>query len=153
MEKSDNFFRKVKNKIGKVVLKSFPLNVARIFGLKLCGFEVGEKVYLGEGLIITSMLSEKTCRLTIGSRVAIAPGVTILLSSDANWSRLTEIIAPVRSAVVLEDDCWIGTGAIIFPGVTIGKGAIVGAGSVVKKNVEANCIVAGNPAKFIKMVK
>ncbi len=47
---------------------------------------------------------------------------------------------------------WIGSGAIVLPGVTIGDNSIVGAGSVVTKNVEPNSVVAGNPAKFIKSI-
>lgn len=56
------------------------------------------------------------------------------------------------SSVVLEKGCWIGAHAIILKGVTIGEGAVVGAGSVVTKDIEAYTICAGNPAKFIKMI-
>lgn len=48
------------------------------------------------------------------------------------------------------DDVWVGYGAIILSGVTIGKGSIIAAGSVVTKDVEPYAIVAGNPARFIK---
>ena len=53
--------------------------------------------------------------------------------------------------IVVEDDVWIGTRAIILKGVTIHKGAIVGAGAVVTKDVPPYSIVAGNPAKIVKM--
>lgn len=53
--------------------------------------------------------------------------------------------------IIIEDDVWIGANAIILSGVTIGEGAIIGAGSVVTKNVEPYTIFAGNPAKKIKM--
>ncbi|WP_415407815.1 acyltransferase [Sulfurovum sp. CS9] len=56
-------------------------------------------------------------------------------------------------SIVVEDDVWIGAGAIIIQGVTIHRGAIVAAGSVVTKDVEANTIVGGVPAKFIKNVE
>ena len=52
--------------------------------------------------------------------------------------------------VVIEDDCWIGINVVIMSGITIGKGAVIGANSVVTKNVEAYTIVAGSPAKVIK---
>lgn len=52
--------------------------------------------------------------------------------------------------ITLEGDNWIGGHVVILPGVTIGKGAVVGAGSVVTKDVEKDCVVAGNPAKVIK---
>lgn len=54
--------------------------------------------------------------------------------------------------IVIEDDVWVGGGSIILPGVTIGQGSIIGAGSVVTKDVPSYTIVAGNPAQFIKKV-
>ena len=56
----------------------------------------------------------------------------------------------IKSTVVLDDDCWIGAGAILLPGITVGKMAIVGAGSVVTKDVTDNSVVAGVPARIIK---
>lgn len=53
-------------------------------------------------------------------------------------------------AVLIKSNAWIGAGATILPGVTVGKNAIVGAGSVVTKNVPDNAVVAGVPAKYIR---
>lgn len=58
--------------------------------------------------------------------------------------------ASTKGPIILEDDVWIGEKALILSGVKIGKGAIVGAGAVVTKDVEPYSIVAGNPAKIIK---
>lgn len=148
-----SFIKMIKIKLGKYLAKSFPFNKVRIFGLRICGFSVGNKVYIGEDLIIASPISEKSCNLIIGDRVAIAPRVTIVLSSDANWSRLMENIEPVKSTIKLNDDCWIGAGAIILPGVNVGKMSIIGAGAVVTKDVDDYTIVAGVPAKIIKTMK
>lgn len=52
--------------------------------------------------------------------------------------------------VVIEEDCWIGGGTIICPGVTIGARSVVGAGSVVTKDIPADCVAVGNPARVIK---
>lgn len=145
-----NYFVRVKIKFGKMITKNIPLNSIRIFGLKICGFDIGRQVYIGEDLIIASPVSEKSCNLVIGDRVAIGPRVNIILSSDANWSKLMDHLEYVKSTVTLEDDCWIGAGATILPGVTIGKCAIVGAGAVVTKNVQPWTVVAGVPAKKIK---
>ncbi len=84
--------------------------------------------------------------LLIGDNVSISPYVTILTTGHGHNDpdfRLTS--APV----VLEDHVWVGTRAMIMPGVTIGRGAVVGAGSVVTKDVEALAIVGGVPAKMI----
>ncbi|MDP6155078.1 MAG: acyltransferase [Candidatus Thermoplasmatota archaeon] len=51
--------------------------------------------------------------------------------------------------IIIGDDCWIGIRSIIMPGVTVGKGAVVGAGAVVTKSVQPYKVVAGNPAKII----
>jgi len=140
-------------KFGKNLSQYFPLNSIRILGLRMCGYSVGNKVYVGPDLIIASVISEKGCTLKIGDRVAIAPRVTLVLSSDANWSKLMEQIEPIKSFIILEDDCWLGTGVIILPGITIGKGAIVGAGSIVTKNVPPFTVFVGNPAKFVKQIE
>lgn len=138
------------NKVGKLIAQKFPLNSIRRSGLRLCGFSVGKNVYIGPELIVASILTDNTCNLAIKDRVAIGPRVTIVLSSDANWSKLSKTIIPTRSTVILDEDCWIGAGAILLPGVTIGKMSIVGAGSVVTKDVPPYSVYAGVPAKFIK---
>jgi len=56
----------------------------------------------------------------------------------------------VTKPILIHDNVWIATGAIILPGVIIGEGSVVAAGAVVSKNVDPWTIVGGNPAKFIK---
>jgi len=151
--KQVNFFAKLKIKFGKSLAKNFPLNTIRVWGLKLCGFDIGKKVYIGPDLIIASPVSERSCNLVIGDRVAIGPRVTITLASDANWSNLMDNINYIKSTVVLKNDCWIGAGVIILTNVSIGERSIVGAGSVVTKDVNDNTVVAGVPAKKIRSNK
>jgi len=84
--------------------------------------------------------------ITIGDNVCINDDVKLLSGShnvrDIDW--------PITNApIVVEDYVWICTSAIVLPGVRIGKGAVVGAGAVVTKDVPAGSIVAGNPAKII----
>lgn len=152
-DKKRNLATRIKIKFGKMLAQYVPNNKIRVKGLKLCGFDIGQKVYIGPDLIVASIISESGCSLTIGERVAIGPRVTLVLSSDANWSRITEQIAPIKGEIILEDDCWIGAGVIILPGITIGKGAVVGAGSIVTKSVEPFTVVIGNPANMIKKIK
>ena len=58
----------------------------------------------------------------------------------------------VTKPVVIEDNVWIGGGAVVLPNVTIGRNAVVGAGAVVTRDVPANTIVVGNPAKVTREI-
>lgn len=144
------FLKRVRIKTGKAIAGRFPANSVRIYGLRLCGFTVGRDVYIGPGLVIASLLSESGCTLIIGDRVAIAPGVILTLSSDANWSRLNRIIEPERGTIKLCDDSWLGAGVIVMPGVTIGECSVAGAGSVVTADIPPFSVYAGVPAKLIR---
>ncbi|MBI1816446.1 MAG: acyltransferase [Deltaproteobacteria bacterium] len=119
----------------------------RIALLRACGHRIGRDVYIGEELLVIEELSDFSEKLVIGDRVAIAPRVTLVTSSDANFSRLMERLKPIRGRIEIKDDAWIGTGVIILPNVTIGRAAIVGAGAVVTKDVPDEAVVAGVPAK------
>lgn len=86
----------------------------------------------------------------IGNRVMIATH-TIITSLTHNYNLENMRYAPsIAKEVIIDDDVWIGLGAIIMPGVKIGKGAVIGAGSVVTKDIPAYAIVYGIPAKIIK---
>lgn len=97
-------------------------------------------------------------RITIGSHVLIAGGVRISdldghpIDSLDRRSGLTTPSQNVKE-VVIGDDVWIGHGAIIMKGVRVGDRAIIGARSVVTKDVPADTIVGGNPAKVIKTIE
>jgi acetyltransferase-like isoleucine patch superfamily enzyme len=90
--------------------------------------------------------------ITIGNNVMISPRVSIY-AENHNFSR-TDIPMKeqgvTKDEVVIEDDCWIAANSIILAGVTIGKGSIISAGSVVTKDVPRYSIVGGVPAKIIK---
>lgn len=91
-----------------------------------------------------------SARLLVGDHVLIAPGCFI---TDHNHlhsaNKLISEQGCETSPVVIEDDVWLGAHVVILPGVTIGRGAIVAAGAVVNRDVEAMSIVAGVPAKPI----
>ena len=144
---------RIRLKIFKWLAKHFPHNSVRVWALRICGFKVGEKVYVSSGLIISTISNEETYNLEIGNRVSISPRVTLILTSDANWSKLNEKIKPVRGSIKIGNDSWLGAGVIVLPGVTIGESSIIGAGSVVTKDVPSNSIYAGVPAKFLRSIE
>jgi acetyltransferase-like isoleucine patch superfamily enzyme len=108
---------------------------------------IGDDTWIGQFCYINSAGGVR-----IGSCVGIGPGVKIMSSKHGEEGRDVPILlCDLEFArVVVEDDCDIGMGAIILPGVTVGKGSQVGAGSVVTKNVPPYAVVAGVPARKIK---
>ncbi len=151
--KKNSFLKKLKIKFGKHLANSFPHNGIRCYGLRLCGFNIGKEVYIGSNLTVASLVSWEGCHLTIEDRVAIGPNVTLVLSSDANNSKLMEVIPPIVGSITIKHDSWIGAGSVILPNVEIGQMSIVGAASMVNKNVDDYIVVAGNPARFIKSIE
>jgi acetyltransferase-like isoleucine patch superfamily enzyme len=85
-------------------------------------------------------------KVTIGNYVCINDGVVIL---SASHDVLDPLWGHKKAPIFIDDYAWIATNAIILPGVHIGKGAVVGAGAIVSKNVIDYAIVIGNPAKEI----
>ena len=85
--------------------------------------------------------------IEIGDDTMIAPGVKIISANHSICNFATwETCDPIR----IDKRCWIGAGAIILPGVQLGDEAIIGAGSVVTKNVPSRSIMVGNPARVLK---
>ena len=144
-------FHAVRKRALKGVAKGFPLNELRVRALRAAGYTVGDDVYVGPELHVADDLFTDICRLTIGNRVAIAPRVLVILFSHPNNPRLGRQLKPVHGAVTIEDDAWIGAGAVLLPNVRIGEQAIVGAGAVVTKDVPPKTMVAGNPARILRM--
>lgn len=107
--------------------------------------ELGDQVDIGEFTHIRA-----SGGLRIGSRVLIASHVTITTREHPvelpRWSVTKD--APVS----IEDDVWIGAGAVVLPGVTIGRGAVIAAGAVVTTSVDPFTVVAGVPARPIKTI-
>lgn len=101
--------------------------------------EIGNNTYLNGGSI------ESSYGITIGNDCAIADGVRIM---DNSWHEIES--SNKRKEIRIGNKVWLATNAMIFPGVTIGDGAIIAAGSVVTKDVPARSMVAGVPAKVVK---
>lgn len=121
--------------------------------------QIGDDCYVGEG---TRIWSEK--RISIGDRVLIAHNVDIHDSNDhpvEKKARHNHFLSIIKNGfpknfdlngqeICIKDDVWIGFGACIMKGVTIGKGAVIAAHAVVTRDVPPSVIVGGNPAQIIK---
>jgi len=136
----------------KVLVRHIPDFRLRIACLRLAGYQVGRGVYLGEDLIIQDEISDRG-RITIGERVAIASRVTLVTVSSPNNSELSEVYPPVHGSIIIEDDAWIGTAAVILPGVHIGAGSVIGASALVTRSVPSGAIVKGIPARVSGYVR
>lgn len=119
-----------------------PLHVA--YGKNL---HLGDDVYVNFGLTVVD-----DGEVHVGDRVMFAPHVTITATGHPVHPDLrrdgSQFSAPVR----IEDDVWIGAGAILLAGVVVGRGSVVGAGSVVASNVPPDVVVAGVPARIIRRI-
>ena len=116
---------------------------APITGAALEGLNIGKRVFIN-----TNLLAMARGGITIEDDVQIAANVQLLSNNHDPYDRQILTCKPIRIC----RGVWIGAGATVLPGVTIGKHAIVGAASVVTKVVPDYAVVAGNPARVIKML-
>ena len=122
-------------------------HLAMLKGYYKSDLRVGDGTWIGQGAFLHSAGG-----ITIGANVGIGPGVHVLTSVHREAGRAIPILhAPLDFApVVIEDDADLGVGAIVLPGVTIGRGAQVGAGAEVTRDVAPYSVVAGNPARVLR---
>jgi acetyltransferase-like isoleucine patch superfamily enzyme len=142
-------------RLRKKVLKRWARNAFfpswRVTLLRSCGFSIGRDVYIADDLLIVEELTDRG-NVTIGDRVSIAPRVTLVTSSHPNESHIRSFAPAGKGPIVIEPDAWLGAGCVILPGVRIGRGAVVGANSVVTSDVAPLHVVAGLPARTVRQL-
>jgi acetyltransferase-like isoleucine patch superfamily enzyme len=123
----------------------------RVVFVRLSGVRVGQGVFIGNLVMFDSEYPEL---IEIEDEVSIALGSIIIAHSAGSpfQSRL-KLFNSAPEKVILKKGCWIGAGAVILPGTTVGEAAIVAAGSVVNQNVPAYTVVAGNPARPVRKLE
>jgi acetyltransferase-like isoleucine patch superfamily enzyme len=104
--------------------------------------KLGSGVYLNQGASVVASRA-----ITIGDRVRIGDGAAI---HDSDYHAVSAD-RPVRVApITIEEDVWIGRGALVMPGVRIGAGSVIAAGAVVTRSIPARTLAAGVPARVIR---
>lgn len=113
----------------------------------------GRNIFLGEHVYLNVMCTILDCnQVHIGDHVMIGPAVQIYTPAHHLQAEPRNRGLEVALPIAIEDNVWIGGGAILLPGVSIGRNAVVGAGAVVTRDVPADTIVAGNPARVIREI-
>jgi acetyltransferase-like isoleucine patch superfamily enzyme len=122
----------------QAILKAYHKNI----------LEIGDNAWIGQQCLIHSAGGVR-----IGNNVGIGPGAKIISSYHADEGIDVPILYSklVLAGIAIEDDCDIGVGAVVLPGVRLGRGVQVGAGAVVTRDVAAFAVVAGVPARVIRV--
>lgn len=108
--------------------------------------QLGDDVSINRGVEFYPGFMQRAT-ITIGDRVRLAPNVRLHAAGhDPDHPELADTAQPIR----IDDDAWVGAAAIILPGVTVGRGAVVAAGAVVSEDVAPGAIVAGVPARTLR---
>jgi maltose O-acetyltransferase len=109
---------------------------------------IGDRFYANTGCIFLD-----SAPVTIGDRVLFGPAVQLLAATHPLEAELRAQGLEYAEPIAIGDDVWLGGGAIVLPGVTIGDRAVVGAGSVVTRDVPADVVVAGSPGRIIRRLE
>lgn len=115
------------------------------FGFNL---SIGHNVYINHDMVVLDCNE-----VTIGNNVYVGPRVGLYCANHAEDPMQRAAHSVYSKPIHIGDKVWLGAGVHVLPGVTIGENSIIGAGSVVTKNIPANVIAAGNPCKVIRPVK
>ena len=108
---------------------------------------VGDNFYANHNVIILDVN-----KVTIGNNVLIAPNVGIYTAAHPLDCELRREGIEFAKPITIGNDVWIGGNVVILPGVTIGDNTIIGAGSVVTKDIPANVVAVGNPCRIVKKI-
>jgi len=137
---------------------NFHLNLMAMFAphstIRVClhrarGVTIGKDVLIGFNVSIDNVYP-RLIKISDGAALA---GSNLLLAHSKPPEHFKGLVESFAAPVTIERNAWIGIGAIILPGVTVGEGSIVSAGSVVTREVPPHYLVAGNPARHIKELK
>ncbi|OHD69353.1 MAG: hypothetical protein A2W19_05435 [Spirochaetes bacterium RBG_16_49_21] len=116
-----------------------------MFFYKMSGIKIGDGAFINMHVTFEDEYIGNT--IQIGMRVAVAKNSSFIASSHPNNSLLARYNTMKFGAIIIEDDAWVGTGAVILPGVRVGRCSIIGANAVVTRDVDPYSIITGIPGK------
>ena len=131
-------WRIIRKVINVVIAPVMPVNAVRVLLYRMVGYRIGKRVFIGMRCYLDDSVPERT---VIEDDVVVAYGVIFVTHGIG-----------CRAPIVLREGCIIGAGAILLGHSTVGRGALVGAGSVVTRDVPDKTVVAGNPAKPVAVI-
>lgn len=134
--------RKILGKTGKnpMILPPFHCD----YGTNI---EVGDNFFANYNFTVLDV-----AKVTIGDNVFVAPNVSIYTAGHPIHPKARNSMYEYGISVAIGSDCWIGGNVVICPGVNIANGAVIGAGSVVTRDIPANVVAAGNPCRVIREI-
>ncbi len=114
----------------------------------------GQNIYIGDHVFLNVLCTILDAgEVHIGHHVMIGPAVQIYTAAHLLQAEARIQGWEVAKPILIEDHVWLGGGAILLPGVKIGRSAVVGAGAVVSRSVPPNTVVVGNPARVIREIE
>ena len=148
------FFKRIYRRVRMLLYKRLFSSYGKSFWFDPDGFYNFENVIVGDNvnLGIRPTLIAQLSKIKIGNNVMFGPEVMVI-GGGHNVSKVGRFMTDVTEktgnedlGVVIQDDVWVGARAILLRGITVGRGAVIGAGAVVTKSVPPYAIVGGNPA-------
>lgn len=124
--------------------------------------DYGRNIYIGNNVSVNMNCTFVDCnKITVGDNVLIASNVQLYTATHPvelserltpDWNPQSEeyFCRTYALPITIGDGCWLGGGVIVLPGVNIGRGAVIGAGSVVTKDIPENSLAVGNPCRVIR---
>jgi acetyltransferase-like isoleucine patch superfamily enzyme len=115
--------------------------------------DYGKNISIGNNVFINFNLIALDCnKITIGDDVMIAPNVGIYTATHTVSPEIRKQALEYAKPITVCNGVWIGGGVSILPGITIGENSVIGAGSVVTKDIPPNVVACGNPCKVVKEI-
>lgn len=142
LEKRREILKRYFGKVGKNLIIEQPLHAS--WGKNTCW---GDDCFANFNLTLVD-----DCEIRIGNNVLFAPNVVITTTGHAINPHLRRQTVQFSQPVVIEDNVWVGSGSVILPGVHIGENSVIGAGSVVTKDIPADVVAVGNPCRVLRKI-